>query len=150
MLVKPLKYIFVLILIMLSVHAFAFIEKLAVENRYNPFFSPDHPFLIYVTAEIIRNFLPVLTGVLIGGIHLLLIRKREGRWRFNWYLFILVVVPLLAIPICLVLVSLHVINPVINFIVQALPSRFNVSLLLMQLTGILFMYCFYKNKDLVE
>ncbi|MFF2885829.1 hypothetical protein [Paenibacillus sp. NPDC057967] len=144
-------YAGLLIAIFGLMHLFTYIANWSASVQYHPFFPlGGKRQLKHVAAAAVPMLLPMLLGLLLGVIRLFHIRAKQGRWRFNWALFLIVVLPLLLLPVPAMLSQLHYnVVPLINAVDGLLPASSPQSPLSLEsfgvATGLLFMYCFHKK-----
>lgn len=145
------KYAGLLIAILGLMHLFTYIAGWSATVEYHPFFPRGGKReLKHFAAAAVPMLLPVLLGLSLGAIRIYQARTKRGKWRFNWGLFLIVVLPLLLLPVPAMLFRLHYnVVPMINAVDWLLPESSPQSLLSLEsfsvATGILLMYCFQKK-----
>jgi len=145
------RYAGLLIAILGLMHLFTYIANLSATVEYHPFFPiGGKRQLKHFAAAAVPMLLPLLLGLLLGMIRIYQARTKHGRWRFNWALFLIVVLPLLLLPVPAMLSRLHYnVVPLINAVDWLLPESSSQSLLSLEsfsvAAGLLLMYCFQKK-----
>ncbi|REK75022.1 hypothetical protein [Paenibacillus paeoniae] len=145
------KYVGLLIAIFGLMHLFTYISNLSATVQYHPFFPiGGKRQLKHFAAAAVPVLLPVMLGLLLGVIRIVQLRAKLGKWKFNWALFLIVVLPLLLLPVPAMLFRLHYnVAPLINAVDQLLPASSPQSPLSLEsfsvAVGLLFMYCFQKK-----